>query len=564
MVPGGRCRLFEAWAQLIPVGLFATDAAGVCRYANPAMLGLLGEVPVSSPVRDWLGQVHVEERGSVVAEWSQAVSRGEPFRREFRLEEGKGAAWVHCHAFPLRDHDGAVSGFVGAVVDATERRDTQARLDFLAYHDALTGLPNRDLARDRLRQAMSFAARGGFLVALLLVDIDHFKMINESLGHSAGDAVLIAAADRLRRCVREADTISRLGGDEFLLILTDLRASDAVATAAAKILQALSEPLTIDGHELGGSVSIGISVHPEDGSDFDTLLGKADTALYQAKAAGRNTYRFYAEQMNADALRNLEIRSQLRWALARGEFELHYQPVASVADGSVVGVEALIRWNHPERGLVYPDGFIPVAEESGLIVPVGEWVLQEACRQAAEWRRQGMARLFVAVNLSEVQFRRGDIASSVIAALADSGIEPGLLELELTESMLIGSDARVLSAIDRLAGLGVRFSIDDFGTGYSNLAYLKRFQVHKLKIDLSFVGGLGQSGSDAAIVRAIIQMARALNLEVVAEGVEDRRTLEFLREQECDLMQGYYFSKPLRNPFKMDGRPLRPEAWAGL
>ncbi len=550
----GHCHLFEKIAQMIPVGLFATDAEGLCRYANAAMVQLMGEAPTTLLAeQDWLCRVHPEERGAVVADWNEAVRRGEPFRREFRLMGTDPASWVQCHAFPVHGRDGAATAFVGAVVDASEYRDAQARLDFLAYHDSLTALPNRDLARDRLRQAISFAGRGGFRVALLLVDLDHFKMINESLGHSAGDAVLVAVAERLQGCVREADTVSRLGGDEFLMILTDLRASDSVATAAGKILQVLSEPLTIDGREVEGSVSLGIAVYPDDGSDFDTLLGKADTALYQAKASGRNAYRFYAEQMNADALHHFEVRGQLRWALARGEFELHYQPVASVVDGTVVGVEALIRWNHPELGMTYPDGFISVAEDSGLIVPIGEWVLQEACRQAAEWQRQGAAPLFVAVNLSEVQFRRGDIAASVVAALVESGLDPALLELELTESMLIDNDSRVLSAIDRLAGLGVRFSIDDFGTGYSNLAYLKRFRVHKLKIDRSFISNLCDSLSDAAIVRAIIQMARALNLQVVAEGVEDRRTLAFLKEQECDLMQGYYFSKPLRNPFSPDG-----------
>jgi EAL domain-containing protein (putative c-di-GMP-specific phosphodiesterase class I) len=345
--------------------------------------------------------------------------------------------------------------------------------------------------------------------------------------------------------VRETDTISRQGGDEFLLVLSDLAGTEAIPPVLLKIRERLQSPFTVDGHELTTSASIGVALYPDDGRDFETLLKKADTAMYRAKDAGRNHYRFFDEQMNIEAVEHLHLKSGLRRALAQGEFELHFQPQFELASGRVVGVEALLRWRHPEDGLIPPARFIPVAEDSGLIVPIGDWVIQEACRQAMAWRAAGLPPLIMAVNLSAVQFRRGEVQQTIAQALQTTGFDPHLLELELTESVLIGDTETVLSSVRQLKQLGVKLSVDDFGTGYSSLSYLKRFDVDKLKIDQSFIRDLASDPDDAAIVRAIVQMAGSLNLRTIAEGVEDPATLALLREFACDEAQGYHFARPM-------------------
>lgn len=431
------------------------------------------------------------------------------------------------------------------VQDVTERKEAAARIEYLAHHDALTGLPNRVLFRDRFELASAWAERSGARVALLFLDLDHFKTINDTLGHPVGDRLLECVAERLRECVRETDTISRLGGDEFLIAITDVQDAEAINRTANKILEALGHPFLIDGRELSNTLSIGIAVWPDDGRDFDTLLKKADTAMYQAKSAGRNTARYFAEQMNADALERLQIRSALRRALENREFALHFQPQIELASGRVSGVEALLRWNRDGSGLVPPARFIPAAEESGLIVPIGDWVLHEACTQAMRWQKAGLPEMSVAVNLSAVQFRRGDLERSVSEALARSGLDPSLLELELTESLLIEDAEGVLETVRRLKAIGVRLSIDDFGTGYSSLAYLKRFAVDKLKIDQSFVRDIASDPDDAAIVRAIVSMARTLKLSVIAEGVESEEITRLLGIFHCDEAQGFHFARPM-------------------
>ena len=432
-----------------------------------------------------------------------------------------------------------------AVRDITERKAAQEQIEFLAFHDALTRLPNRLLAKDHLQQAALAAERENTKVALLFIDLDKFKTINDSLGHVIGDGLLKAVAVRLRECLRDTDTLSRQGGDEFLIILNNVCDTESVSVIAEKILERLAEPFEIDQHELSTSLSIGIAIYPDDGKDFDTLLKQSDTAMYQAKDSGRNTYRFHTDQMNIDAIEHLRMRNGLRRALANSEFVLHYQPQISLASGAVIGAEALIRWNHPELGLVAPGRFISVAEDTGLIVPIGEWVLGEACRQSMAWRKAGLPELLMAVNLSAVQFKRGDVLNSVTQALIKSGLEPALLELELTESILIKDTEKVLATVRQLKSLGIKLSIDDFGTGYSSLSYLKQFDVNKLKIDQSFVRNMVDDPNDAAIVRAIIQMARSFNLTTIAEGVEDERQLALLRLQHCDEVQGYHFAKPM-------------------
>ncbi|MFP5506651.1 MAG: putative bifunctional diguanylate cyclase/phosphodiesterase, partial [Gammaproteobacteria bacterium] len=395
-------------------------------------------------------------------------------------------------------------------LEIAERRATEARIEFLAYHDALTELPNRLLAKDHMEMAVSYADRSGNKVALLFLDLDNFKTINDSLGHSVGDALLKAVAARLSDCVRHTDTLAHLGGDEFLIVLSDVHNTDVISDISEHLLEQLANPFDVGGHDLSTSFSLGIAVYPDDGDNFETLLMKADTAMYHAKDAGRNTYRYHTEKMNLDAVEHLQIRNSLRKALERGEFVLHYQPQIELETQMITGVEALIRWNHPVFGLVAPFRFIPIAEDSGLIVPIGDWVIAEACRQAAAWQRAGLPRMTVAVNLSAVQFRRGNLEKSIQQALAETGLDAECLELELTESILIQDTEKMLAKVRQLKALGVKLSVDDFGTGYSSLAYLKRFNVDKLKIDQSFVRDMIDDPNDAVIVDAIVQMARSL------------------------------------------------------
>ncbi len=437
----------------------------------------------------------------------------------------------------------------GACQDITERKEAEARIEYLAHHDALTGLPNRVLVRDRFGQAQAFAERRKNRVAMLFLDLDNFKVVNDTLGHAAGDRLLQQMVSRLEACVRETDTVSRQGGDEFIVLLTDIPGPEAVERVAAEILRRTAQPVTVDGHELNTACSIGISLYPDDGVDFDTLLQKADTAMYNAKGAGRNTYRFFDEAMNRKARDHLLLQNRLHQALAAGELRLQFQPQIEIPSGRVSGVEALLRWRDPELGEIPPSRFIPVAEDCGLIAPIGEWVLAEACRQGEAWRRAGVPELSVAVNLSALQFRRTNLVDTVIDALDRSGLPPRLLELELTESSLLQDVDTTLDTVRRLKARGVRLAIDDFGTGYSSLSYLRRFAVDRLKIDRSFVGNIGSDADadDAAIVRAIIQLAQSLRLQILAEGVETEEQLGFLLDEGCQAVQGYLFSRPL-NP----------------
>jgi diguanylate cyclase (GGDEF)-like protein len=424
-------------------------------------------------------------------------------------------------------------------------REAQQRIEMLAHHDPLTGLPNRLLLRDRVEQAKAQASRTQSRLALMFLDLDRFKTINDSLGHPVGDSLLNEVVGRLKSCVRESDTISRQGGDEFIILLNDIRDGDAVARIADKIHQRMAEPLMLENHLLSTSFSIGVALYPDDGEDFDILLQKADTAMYHAKEAGRNGHRFFTEEMNQKVVEHLKLETQLRRALENKEFVLHYQPQLDLHEGGIIGAEALIRWNSPESGLVSPGKFIPVAEDSGLIVPIGAWVLNEACRQAKAWQDAGLQPFVVAVNLSAVQFRRLDLVNTVINALVLSDLDSQWLELELTESILIQDAETTLDAVRRLKALGVKLSVDDFGTGYSSLTYLKRFAVDKLKIDQSFVRDLLNDPDDAAIVRAIIQMAHSLKLKTIAEGVESQDLATLLRVFHCDEIQGYCFARPM-------------------
>ena len=424
-------------------------------------------------------------------------------------------------------------------------KTSEANFTHLAQHDALTNLPNRLLVSDRVEQAIGQARRYQRRAALLFLDLDNFKTINDSLGHDAGDQLLKDVAARLQDAVREMDTVSRQGGDEFLIVLTDVADLDDISTVAKHVLHAMSQPFSLKGMQIVTSVSIGAALYPEDGDDFSALLKHADLAMYQAKAAGRNAFRFFDARMNADILERLSIESGLREALSQQQFVLHYQPIVDIHSGRLLAAEALIRWQHPQHGMVGPDKFIPVAENSGLIVEIGEWVLNEACRQMMVWRAAGLPAFVVSVNLSSVQFRRGNLEALVAGALQRYGLPAGCLELELTESLLLQDSDVFFDMLYRLKALGVKLSIDDFGTGYSNLSYLQRFHVDKLKIDQSFVRKLQDSSPDLAIVTAIIQMAKSLQLLTVAEGIEDDATRSVLAQLGCDQGQGYWFARPL-------------------
>ena len=458
---------------------------------------------------------------------------------QMRRRDGE-LVWCELSGRALDSADGR-RGSIWVITDITERKSAEEKARYLSYHDVLTRLPNQLLFQDRIQQAIAFSNRAGTKVALMLVDLDRFKAINDVLGHETGDQLLIEVARRLESNLRSTDTVSRQGGDEFLLLLTNVSEPDAIATFTSDLMEHLAEPFPIGDQELTISVSIGVAIYPEDGADFGTLLKKADMAMYRAKDAGRNTYRFFNEEMNDDAVAQLTLSAGLRRALDAGQFALYYQPQIAIDSGRLLGAEALIRWKHPDLGLVSPGRFIPVAEETGLIVDIGDWVIREAAR----WHRTGWHDLTVAVNLSALQFKRGNIEATVTRALAESGVDPSTLELELTESILIRDTENVLTAVKRLKSMGIKLSIDDFGTGYSSLSYLKRFEVDKLKIDQSFVRDLETDAEDAAIVRAIIEMAHSLGLRTVAEGVESPGVLELLRRDKCDEAQGYYFARPM-------------------
>ncbi len=465
---------------------------------------------------------------------------------EFRRYDLKGSLrTISVSGRPIYDEQGRFNGYRGTGRDVTEQKQVEERIQHMAHYDALTDLPNRALLYDRVRQGIAQAQRSGRPTAVLFIDLDRFKNVNDSLGHPAGDRLLRVVAERLVACTRGTDTVSRLGGDEFVVVLTDLAQLADCGIVAQKILASLSQPAEIDGHELHVTPSIGICAYPEDGSDVETLMRNADAAMYHAKEMGRNNYQFFTREMNAAAYQRLALERDLRHALEREEFVLHYQPQLDLQTGEIVAVEALIRWRHPQRGLVAPGEFIRAAEENGLINPIGEWVLRAACTQAHDWQRRGHPRLQVAVNFSPQQFRREGLANSVARVLEHTHLPAESLELEITESLIIQHADETVDKVSTLSDLGVHLSIDDFGTGYSSLSYLKRFPIDKLKIDQSFVRDITIDADDAAIVTAIVAMAHSLGLLVVAEGVETAEQLAFLKRLGCDRAQGYYFSRPL-------------------
>mgnify|MGYP001765292852 CR=1 FL=1 len=484
--------------------------------------------------------VHVPARQAAVKRDGQAVfeahhqdAQGQPLTVEVRARQIL--------------YDGRPA-MLSVVRDVTERKRAQERAEYLAYHDALTGLPNRVQGVDRLANMVAQARRHPHQLAVICLDLDQFKHINDRHGHLMGDRLLQSVSRRLAQQVRAEDSFCRLAADEFMLVLSEVGQDHSQAELASlcdRLLTLMAEPFDLDGHQVSVGLSLGVALYPRDGTDGETLMRNADTALYMAKRAGRQTYRFFEPGMNRELARFIQTRDALRLALERQEFVLQYQPQVALDTGGVVGVEALLRWQRPDVGLVMPCDFIDVAEKSGLIVPIGRWVLEEACRQAAAWRAAGWPDLVMAVNLSAVQFRRGGIGDEVLEALEASGLDPAGLALELTESILLQDAEAVLATVATWKAAGIQLAIDDFGTGYSSLAYLKRFQVDKLKIDRSFIVGMVEHEPDRAIVQAILDMAGGLKLRTIAEGVEDATLARQLRLMGCDEAQGYLYSPPL-------------------
>jgi diguanylate cyclase (GGDEF)-like protein/PAS domain S-box-containing protein len=446
---------------------------------------------------------------------------------------------------PIHDREGQTTGAVIVFRDVSAARAMALQMTYAAQHDFLTGLPNRTLLNDRVSQAIALAQRRAKKVAVLFLDLEGFKHINDSLGHPSGDKLLQSIAQRLVDGLRGSDTVSRQGGDEFVMLLSEVEQSEDAAVTARRMLQAVAQAHFIDDHDLHVTTSIGVSVYPDDGLDAETLIKNADTAMYQAKENGRHCYQFFKPAMNVRAVERQFIEEGLRRALEREEFTLHYQPKVSLKTGKITGGEALIRWMHPVRGLIPPTQFIPVSEDCGLILPIGNWVLREACKQAQAWAQAGLPLATIAVNISAMELRDETFLEGVFAALEDTGLDPRSLELELTESVLMGHAESTEAILKALRARGVQLAVDDFGTGYSSLSYLRRFSIDTLKIDQSFVRQIAAGPDETTIVAAVIGMGRSLRLRVVAEGVETREELEFLQAQQCDEAQGYYFSRPV-------------------
>ena len=528
-----------------PSSIVITDLDANIVYANVTYTKqtgyLLGEVVGKNPRFMQSGKT---PRQAYIELWQQ-LSLGEIWKGEFVNHRKDGSEYIESVLIsPVRDNDGRITNYLAIKDDITDKKRAEERIENLAHFDQLTGLPNNTMLEDHFKYALSLAQRSDENLAVMFMDLDHFKNINDTLGHSIGDQLLMEVAKRLKAALREEDTVSRLGGDEFIFILPGTDANGA-AHVAQKLLASVSAPCQIEKHELISTSSIGITIYPDDGQDMETLSKNADAAMYQVKQTGRNGYRFFTQAMQANSARNLMLSNALRHALKNNQLKLLYQPQVSMQDGHIIGAEALLRWQHPELGNITPAEFIPIAEETGLIIEIGEWVLRTAAMQLKNWTDQGLPKMVMAVNLSAVQFRQANLIQMVTAIIAEVGLLPNQLELELTEAVAMDDPLSAIAVMDQLFENGVSMSIDDFGTGYSSLSYLKRFKVYKLKIDQSFVRDISDDPDDKAIVTAIINMASSLGMRTIAEGVETSSQLAFLRLQGCDEAQGYYFSKPL-------------------
>lgn len=527
-------------------GIVVTDTKGMIQMVNPAFTAITGYTPDEAIGRN--PRLLKSERHNQLFYkdmWDALIKTG-TWQGEIWNRRKNGETypeWLTISA--IKNDYGETTHYISVFNDITEHIRKEEHIKHLAYFDALTGLPNKFLFGDRLNLAITHAQHHKHMLAVMVLDVDRFKRINDTLGHAVGDMVIQTVADRLSRCIGEGDTLSRLGGDEFMFILEEIEDVQNVTKIIHRLFDALTCPLSIHGHELHITGSIGVSMYPGDGQDLDTLVKNADTAMYRAKELGRNNYQLYTPAMNDKAIVRLTMENDLRKAIERNELTLYYQPKVDIKSGKITGAEALVRWNHPQRGRISPGEFIPLAEETGLIEPLGEWVLQQACCQVRKWQDEKGDDIYISVNLSPRQFQNGNLAEQIIAVVEAAAIDPKYIELEITESCAMKNPEHTLRLLQRLKGKGFTFSIDDFGTGYSSLGVLKKFPIDKLKIDQSFVRDITKDEDDKAIVLAMISMAHSMRLKVVAEGVETSEQLVFLMENHCDQLQGYLYSPPV-------------------
>jgi len=515
-------------------------------YVNPAFERITGYTAAEAIGRNCRFLAR-EDRDQPQIESLRAAIRAESechvVMRNYRKDGS--LFWNDLYIAPVRDHTRRVTHFIGVQNDITETKRYQDELEHQANYDALTGLPNRSLLQDRLKQSLAYAQRQHHSVAIAFLDLDRFKLINDSLGHNAGDRMLQTVADRIKSCLRQFDTVARYAGDEFVLILYDQVSEETISVLLQRVLDNVSKPFQLDKQDVYVTCSIGVSVFPQDGKEVNTLLKNADAAMFRAKQRGRNNFHFYTTEMNSRVAEHLSLETDLRRALERGELLLHYQPQVDLLSGRIVGAEALVRWQHPQQGMIFPGRFIPLAEETGLILALGEWVLQTACTQNKAWQNAGLPLITMSVNISVRQFMRTDLIESLTKVIKASGIDARNLELEVTESLIMHNAEEFVATLKKLRELGIKLAIDDFGTGYSSLNYLKQLPVDRLKVDQSFVRDIFKDAGGATIAEAIITLGHSLGLKVIAEGVETGDQLDFLRRKLCDEFQGHYFSRPL-------------------
>jgi len=526
---------------------YEVDITGNYTFVNDALCRHLGQSKEELLGTNVRASIDKEDIKTVYNAFSRIYTTGKPEKNiSYKIIRNDGTIiFIENSGFPLKNKKGEIIGFRGIGRDITERKQSDEKIQYLATHDTLTGLPNRSMFSQLLNHAIKTAHRYQRKFAILFIDLDRFKIINDTLGHDAGDQLLQEIATRLKQSLRTVDVVGRLGGDEFVILIEEVSESNHIATVAHKLLTGIMKPITLMGQENRITASIGISMYPKDALDEQSLMKNADIAMYMAKEEGKNNYQFYSADIQSKSLERLSIETNLRFALERNELSLHYQAKVDFKTDMITGVEALLRWQNPYLGSVTPTQFIPVAEETGLIVPIGRWVLKTACAQNVAWQKQGLPVVSIAVNLSLRQFIDNALLDDIRTALNDSGMAPNLLELEITESMVMHDPAHIISILAKIKSLGVRLAIDDFGTGYSSLAQIKHFPVDTLKVDRSFIRNIPQDAEDKAITEAIIAMGKTLSLTVVAEGVETEEQMNFLKEHSCDEMQGYYFSKPV-------------------
>jgi diguanylate cyclase (GGDEF)-like protein/PAS domain S-box-containing protein len=539
--------MFRLVFENAAIGMTLANTDQKLMRSNRAFATMLGYTDAELRGRKVADVLHPDDRAERLRLYqAMAADEIDHFQADLRYLRKDGTLmWGRLTASRVPQEGDTPQLNIGMIEDITERKRAEAHIEYLATHDALTGLPNHNLMHDRLTQAMAHVRRAGGLLAVLYLDLDRFKVINDGFGHPVGDAVIRAVGERLKAVVRDGDTVARQSGDEFLVLLTDLRNSADVYVVAQNALDAFAQPVALQGREVYVAASIGISVYPQDGQTAGALIENADAAMYRAKKLGGNAYQFFTREMSDETKRRVDLETQLRLAIAHDQLHLAYQPKVEITSGRIIGCEALLRWTHPELGAISPSQFIPIAEESGQIVPIGDWVLRTASAQNKTWLDAGLPPIVVSVNISARQFQQQDVAAWVLGALRDTGLAPECLELELTESLIAQDVEQAIHAINELKSAGVKLSIDDFGTGYSNLGNLKRFRVDTLKIDQSFVRNILTDADDASIALAVISLAHSLRMRVLAEGVETAEQCDFLRLNGCDEIQGYYFSRPV-------------------